>query len=416
MKDNRLDDMNLNERHRTDMNKKKDYGGVNNANHYDRVDKDHSKSNYPSHKERKRSVLTRLYSAKFVAFGIVVGLVFAVFAGVYIIYKDMMSGVTFADPTFAEPFAVKDLTDSEWLGGLKEAEKERIEDDFRELQDLLGQDTDEPNESSGDAAVKGTKGDKTKNVNTPEPQAPPKVATMNGIDNIVLFGVDSRANNFRGRADVVMLISINHNTKQINLVSLMRAMYVNIGISKHPWGMLNASYSYGGPSLAVRTIERNFGIPIKGYVAINFGSFIRIVDAVGGVGISLTDREAAYLKMEPGYHKMNGRQALAYSRIRKIDSDFQRNRRQRNVVNSILSAMASDGSRMYNGINVVLANTRTNLNLGQYLSPSYLSYQRRQMQLPAWEDTYRTYVRGMEVWPFKMANTHRKLVSFLTGK
>ncbi|HNZ64145.1 MAG TPA: LCP family protein, partial [Bacillota bacterium] len=192
-------------------------------------------------------------------------------------------------------------------------------------------------------------------------------------------------------------------------------MYVNIGISNHQWGLLNAAYSYGGPGLAVRTIERNMGIPIKGYVTVNFNSFVKIVNAAGGVGITLTPAEARHLEMAPGYHLMNGSDALRYARIRKIDSDFQRNRRQRTVVNSIMSAMASNGANLYNVANVVLANTRTNLNLSQYLTPSYLSYQRRQLQLPAMSDTYRTFINGKEVWPFKMGNTHKKLISFLTG-
>ena len=75
--------------------------------------------------------------------------------------------------------------------------------------------------------------------------------------------------------------------------------------------------------------------------------------------------------------------------------------------------MGSGGVDIYNVINVALANTRTNLNLGDYMKPAYLSYSRRQLQLPAFSDTRRAYVNRREVWPFNMANTHKKLVGFL---
>lgn len=363
-----------------------------------------------SHKREARTLFARLHSPRLIALGVVAGLIFSLFTGVLIIFTDMMSGVTFSDETFSENILAKDLTDNEWLGGLRDDERKQLDDDFDSFQSMLA-DPDPSEVSESDPSSKKTRGDE----HIPA-QTSPKLVSMEGIENIVLFGVDSRSDNFRGRADVTMLISLNHNNRTLNLVSLMRAMYVKIGTAKHPWGMLNASYSYGGPNLAVRTIERNFGIPIKGYVAVNFNAFKQIINTVGGVHITLTEREAKYLGFEPGYQLLNGSQALQYARLRKIDSDFQRNQRQRNIVNSVLSAMSSGGVDIYNAVNVALANTRTNLNLRQYVSTEYLSYTRRQLQLPAMSDTWKTYVRGMEVWPFKMANTHTKLVNFLTGK
>ncbi len=376
----------------------------------------HNNSNRSSRERGKKSMFARLYSPGLIALGVTVGLILSLFAGIVIVYNDMMSGVTFSDETFYEPVLAKDLTDTEWLGGLPDEEKRQLEDDFDAFQDLLDEEyPDDTTDTADETSTPSTKGDKPKkDKSNPKPvatQAPPKLASMPGVDNIVLFGVDT--NSFRGRSDVIMILSLNHNTKTLNIVSLMRAMYVKIGTSKHPWGLLNAAYSYGGPSLAVRTIERNFGIPIKGYVAINFGSFRRIIDAVGGVRITLTPAEAARVGVEPGSQLLNGSQALAYARIRKIDSDFQRNRRQRTVVNSVLSSMGSGGVDIYNVINVALANTRTNLNLGDYMKPAYLSYSRRQLQLPAFSDTRRAYVNRREVWPFNMANTHKKLVGFL---
>ncbi|MGI6235907.1 MAG: LCP family protein [Christensenellales bacterium] len=376
----------------------------------------------------KRSLFSRFYPPRWIVFGVIVGVILSLIAGIVIIYNDMMSGVTFSDENYNEAILAKDLTDDEWLGGLGEDEKKQLEDDFDSFQKWLDEDNhDDPSltgvfggespSTSGDKPLESQQSPESDGFNDgADSQEPPKTVSMQGIENFVLFGVDSRSNNFRGRSDVIMIISLNHNNRTLNLVSLMRGMYVNIGTSKHPWGLLNAAYSYGGPSLAVRTIERNFGIPIKGYVAINFNSFVNIINAVGGVRISLTPREAAYLGLQAGSQKLNGAQALRYARLRRIDSDFHRNKRQRNVVNSVLSSMGTSGVNIYNVINVALANSRTDLNLRHYMSPSYLSYTRRQLQLPALSDTHRSYIRGSEIWPINMKNTHSKLVRFLRGE
>ena len=107
---------------------------------------------------------------------------------------------------------------------------------------------------------------------------------------------------------------------------------------------------------------------------------------------------------------------MAYARIRKIDSDFQRNQRQRNVINSVLNEMAAQGgASVYKASAVVLANTYTDLNLNSYISkaPSLLTYQRRQLQLPASGETRYYYVKGQEVWWFDNVKTHNRLVNFL---
>jgi hypothetical protein len=132
----------------------------------------------------------------------------------------MMSGVTFSDETFSENILAKDLTDNEWLGGLKDDERKQLDDDFDSFQSMLADPV--PSEvSESDPSPKKTRGDE----HIPA-QTSPKLVSMDGIENIVLFGVDSHSDNFRGRADVTMLISLNHNNRTLNLVSLMRAMYV----------------------------------------------------------------------------------------------------------------------------------------------------------------------------------------------
>ncbi|NLA71329.1 MAG: LCP family protein [Clostridiaceae bacterium] len=358
-------------------------------------------------KTRKtRSAIGRLYPLKFVALGVVSGLFLSLFIGFYAIYADMMSRITYENPQVGAFQEIQDLTDTDFFLEYEPELQGLMEDDFDQLQYLIDGDQADPQQAAPDQQT----------ASTSKPAVNIPLKTMNGIENILLFGIDTGS--YRGRSDVTMIISINHNTKQINIVSLMRAMYVKIGIPRHDWGLLNAAYSYGGPRLAIKTVERNFGIPITGFVAINFNSFVRIIDAIDGVGITLTSSEAAYLNFPEGYNRFNGQQALAYARLRKIDSDFQRNQRQRNVINCVINEMASQGAAsVYKVATVVLANTYTNLDLNRYISkaPSYLSYGRRQLQIPAWSETNRYYSSGQEVWRFDMVKTHNRLVSFLTN-
>ena len=336
------------------------------------------------------------FPLKFLVLGMAAGFLISIFSGVYLIYADLFSRVTYVSEGDEDFYKIENLMDY---------------DIFTEEDDWDDQEGEEPDGFDDAEEV-------PPEIKRPElhQSGTIEMKQMPGVENILLFGIDSRTNNYKGRSDVIMILSINHNTKKINIVSLMRAMYVKIGAKSHPWGLLNAAYSYGGPGLAIRTVEANYGIPIKGFVAINFTSFIRIIDAIGGVTINLTSREAEYLGREPGSQRLNGSQALEYARIRKIDSDFQRNQRQRNVINSVVNEMANQGgSSLYKAATVILNNTYTNLNLKDYINraPTLLTYQRRQLQLPATGETRYYYVRGQEVWWFDMVKTHDRLVRFL---
>lgn len=349
----------------------------------------------------------RLFPLRFVSLGLLAGFLVSIFFGIYVVYAEMMSRVTYTgtDIQYDDFWDIPDLMetlDKGQAGGGFSMDLDKDFDDFRKF--LEG---NEGEDSEGDG-IKSTSGpDLSQGGNV-------KLKEMPGIENILLLGIDTST--YSGRSDIIMIVSINHNTQKISIVSLMRAMYVKIGISRHNWGLLNAAYAYGGPSLAIRTVENNFGIPIKGYVAVNFQSFIRIVNALGGVTINLTEAEGRILGLPSGSNRLTGKQALAYSRIRKIDSDFQRNQRQRNVINSILNEMASSGgASLYKAATVILANTYTNLDLNRYIAkaPTYLAYTRKQMQLPNMSETRMYYVQGQEVWWFDMAKTHKRLTSFL---
>ena len=109
-----------------------------------------------------------------------------------------------------------------------------------------------------------------------------------------IVGVDSRGQNYRGRSDTIIVASINHNTRTITFVSFFRAIEVKIPGYSEPT-LLNAAYAYGGPRLAIQTVEANFGIPITGFLTFNFASLQKLVDAVGGVKITMTAAEARAL-------------------------------------------------------------------------------------------------------------------------
>ncbi len=197
---------------------------------------------------------------------------------------------------------------------------------------------------------------KVNKVDTGERIAPSHdLYKSSSVRNILLIGNDARDGD-SGRSDSMILLSINSNTNKMNLVSIMRDSYVDI--PGYGWDKLNAAYSIGGPELLMDTIQENFYVEINDYISINFTSFADIVDAVGGVEIEVNDDEADAINVlldsyegvnlfgEPkdsdylngaGTYKLNGKQALCYSRLRKVgNADFERTERQRKVLSGIM--------------------------------------------------------------------------------
>lgn len=165
------------------------------------------------------------------------------------------------------------------------------------------------------------------------------------IFRVILIGVDSRENNVKGRSDTMILFDINPDTKKIVMTSFLRDIYVSIpGYGEN---RLNAAYAFGGAKLLTKTIYGSFGIEVDKYVTINFDIVRDVVDALGGVEVKLTQEEVDYLNSsmsskdrlptnKGGKVTLNGNQALTYARIRKLDSDFGRTNRQRNVVTACI--------------------------------------------------------------------------------
>ncbi len=162
-----------------------------------------------------------------------------------------------------------------------------------------------------------------------------KEETNTELVNILLIGQDRREGEDRQRSDAMILCSLNPATSEIAVISFLRDLYVQI--PGYEDNRLNAAYAYGGFELLKETFELNFGITVDGCLESDFEGFEKIIDTVGGVEIELTAEEAKIVggNATEGLCTLNGEQALIYARIRKIDSDFQRTERQRNIMNAV---------------------------------------------------------------------------------
>lgn len=164
--------------------------------------------------------------------------------------------------------------------------------------------------------------------------------------NILLVGVDARESDVSSRSDTMMLLTIDNKNGQIKLTSFLRDSYVQIAGKKKE--KLNAAYFRGGIQGLVDTLELNFKVEIPYYMLVDFEIFTTVVDMLGGIEVEVTEKESAYSKKAPtdrgGYLPLeagenihlNGTEALWYSRMRYLDSDFMRTQRQRKVITAIV--------------------------------------------------------------------------------
>ena len=208
---------------------------------------------------------------------------------------------------------------------------------------------------------------------------------FDSIINIAFFGSDSRdlANMNSGRADTIMVISVNPIKKSIKMISIPRDTYVSV--PGHGKTKINHSYAYGQEQLAIKTINSNFGLNITEYVTINFEGLINVINAVGGVDINISKEERdvlnEYLKdsykimgkeyvpmTEYGDVHLNGEQALAHCRDRYVGSDFTRAERQREVLTKVMEKVSQKSlGEIMDLADIFLKQVRTNINVTEYL-------------------------------------------------
>lgn len=171
------------------------------------------------------------------------------------------------------------------------------------------------------------------------PTAPAEIIEQEDhVVNILLIGQDRRGGTARHRSDSMILCTIDSQKKTIVLTSFLRDMYLQMpdyNGKSYSATKLNHTYVYGGMEMLNDCLELNFGVKVDHNIEVDFSGFEDIIDAIGGVDIELTYNEAVIVRGGKGMNHLNGAQALEYARIRKLDSDFGRTNRQRNVLNAV---------------------------------------------------------------------------------
>ncbi|MEG1436483.1 MAG: LCP family protein [Oscillospiraceae bacterium] len=255
-----------------------------------------------------------------------------------------------------------------------------------------------------------------------------KLIGDSGVKNILLIGGDAREGETSFRSDTMMLLSIDTNNKKLKMTSFLRDSWVEIPGRRSD--KLNAACAFGGPQLVIDTIEYNFHVKIDNYALVDFGAFEDIVDALGGVTVSVTDKEARYMNKVYGGEgirvtsgenvHLNGKEALKYCRIRKLDSDFYRTERQRKVMSAIKGkASSASTTTILKVVNKVLPYVKTDLKKNEMMSLSmkaattYLKYDIVELTVPqdnAWRSERK---RGMDVLVFDIDKAKDSIHTFI---
>ena len=208
--------------------------------------------------------------------------------------------------------------------------------------------------------------------------------------NVLLLGTDVRDTEEYGRSDSMILLSVNPSTRQAKLTSFMRDIWVKIPGKGS--GKLNAACVYGGPELTIKTINQHFELNLEYYAMVNLNCMADIIDLLGGIRLDVTEQERKALNkglfdlssrsgmeklMESGKQVLlNGNQAVAFARIRQIDSDFVRTERQRTVLVTLAKQLQAERPlTIATVIGDILKYTETNLTMEQMMALATIGFQ-----------------------------------------
>ena len=256
------------------------------------------------------------------------------------------------------------------------------------------------------------------------------------------MGTDGREKELAYRSDCMMIATIDSNNKNIKLTSLARDTYVDIpGKGK---GKLNAAYFWGKEKLLFQTIEENFEIKLDKFIQVDFDDLMNIVFILGGVEVDVKEYEIESINemipgsygqctysnkgdMElittPGKQIINGYQAIAYTRIRYVDSAIYRDARQREVMLSIINTMKEkDFSEYPHLLNTLLPYVSTNLTPKDILNIAFTAYNFKpltikQGQFPIIDDVHvkgGKYKNAGWVWLYDL-NSKKVLQDFINN-
>ncbi|MCX0359551.1 LCP family protein [Clostridium perfringens] len=205
-----------------------------------------------------------------------------------------------------------------------------------------------------------------------------KFKEVPGITNILLLSSDARPGEDVSRSDSIMILTIDNINKKLKVTSLMRDMLVKI--DGHGEEKLNHAFAYGGPTKTIETIQNNFGIKLNNYVIVDFNAFVKVIDAINGIEVTVKDYELDELNKyildgggseedllpSPGTYNLNGYQALSYARIRKVgNGEYERTERQRAVLQIALEKVKDMSTvKLVSLLNELFPYVKTNISLG----------------------------------------------------
>ena len=233
------------------------------------------------------------------------------------------------------------------------------------------------------------------------------------VQNIALFGLDDRDSSADGHSDSIIILSIDRKHNKIKMSSIARDTLLPVeGYPSYDGKTkLTHAVSYGGVNLAVKTLNRNFGMNITDYVYVNFIEFAKIIDYIGGVTIEVEQRELNELNKhvywmgiecgmkidkvtKAGVQKLSGGQALAFCRVRKIDTDIERGNRQKEVLQAMFDKVKTLSLTKFPGlVSKVLSICHTNLDSSEMMSiatwaltgsPEFVNYSIPNKDCQAW--------------------------------
>lgn len=211
-----------------------------------------------------------------------------------------------------------------------------------------------------------------------------------GRETFAIFGVDTRAKNLgKGtRSDSIMVVDVNHQTKEVRLASIFRDCYVSI--EGHGMDKINHAHSFGGPDLAMATVNRNFDLNIDKYITVNFINVSELIDEIGGIDMDITESETKYINSyideinriegknsphitTPGDYTLDGVQSVAYTRIRyTAGGDYKRAERQRTILFKIFEkAKKLDSSTLVNMVEKFMDEINTNYETSDVIDMLY---------------------------------------------
>lgn len=255
----------------------------------------------------------------------------------------------------------------------------------------------------------------------------------NRVDNFLIIGVDSRGET-TARTDTMMVMSVDKRHNAVKLTSLMRDIEVDLPGREGAHDKLNAAYSWGGIGLLINTVNENFNLDIQRFMMVDFWSSAKIIDEIGGVYIHVSEAEVEatnnildemnILLERPagtgkltsaGEQKLDGTQAIAWARIRSIDSDHARTGRQRQVVTAIFSEFSKLSlPKKLSATTTILENMETNMTqfdiMGMGFNALGALNQTMEYKVPKDTSMYTTNTSNWNIllnWEAQVADLHR---------